>query len=102
MPYAPSGLLGSLASVEFGSIHSTGLVQSTTTRLFHLGSSLRTFLKSTQRRATKAMSALAASCVVPALIVGPSARTNAARDSGPRLFEMTAGIPALANASATL
>jgi len=46
------------------------------------------------------MSVFAASSVVPALIVGPSSSTSFARDSGPRLFEMTADIPAFANARA--
>ena len=53
-----------------------------------------------QFTATNTMSALAASSRVPALIVGPSSFTKLRSDSGPRLFAITAGMPARASARA--
>jgi hypothetical protein len=48
------------------------------------------------------MSALAASCTVPAVMEGPASSTSAANDSGPRLLEIVAEMPLLPSARATL
>src|SRR5882724_147813 len=102
MPYAASGLLGSLASGESGSRNSTGLVPSITIRPFHPGKPPSAFSRSTHLIATKTISALAASSTVPALIDGPSSLTRSLNDSGPRRFAIVAEIPLLANNRATL
>ena len=53
-----------------------------------------------QLTAMKTMSARAASSRVPALIDGPSSRTSSLSESGPRLLEMVASMPARASVRA--
>src|SRR5712671_3301666 len=72
MPYAASGLLGSFASGEFGSRNATGLVASITIRPLQAGRPPSAFGRSTQRNATRTMSAFAVSSTLRALIEEPS------------------------------
>jgi hypothetical protein len=53
-----------------------------------------------QLTATSTMSARAACSRVPALIEGPSAPTSVCKESGPRLFEIVASMPARASVRA--
>src|SRR5262249_44202076 len=92
----------SFASGESGSRKATGLVASMTIRPFQAGRPPNAFRRSTQRTATRTISALAASFAVPALIEGPSSPTSPRSDSGPRLFAIVAEIPLFASSRAAL
>ena len=100
MPQSASGLVGSLGAL--GSRNSTGFVPSITIRPFQAGIPDSTLERDSQRTATNTMSALAASATVPALMDGPVSAISAAKEAGPRLFEMVAEIPFLPSTRATL
>src|SRR5258708_6024160 len=73
-----------------------------TIRPFQAGRPSSAFSRSTQRTATRTISALAASLAGPALIEEPSSSTSPDSDAGPRLFAIVAEIPLFASSRATL